>query len=49
VQWLEEFLADPDKHYGENNAMPAFAEQLTPQQLRLLSRWLAEDYYVPGH
>ncbi|MEZ6148289.1 MAG: cytochrome b N-terminal domain-containing protein [Planctomycetaceae bacterium] len=49
--WLTRFIADPEAHYagnGEgNNAMPGFADQLSPEQLDLLVRWLTGDYYEP--
>ncbi|MCA9077925.1 MAG: cytochrome b N-terminal domain-containing protein [Planctomycetaceae bacterium] len=48
-EWLRAFISDPDAHYagnGEgNNAMPGFADQLSPQQLDLLVQWLTGDYY----
>ncbi|MEZ6058029.1 MAG: cytochrome b N-terminal domain-containing protein [Planctomycetaceae bacterium] len=42
--WNRRFLSDPAAVYGENNAMPAFGDQLSPQELDLLARWLAGDY-----
>jgi ubiquinol-cytochrome c reductase cytochrome b subunit len=45
-QWIKAFLSNPQQVYGDNNAMPAFGEQLSPAQLDLLARWLAEDYYT---
>lgn len=48
TQWLKDFIADPQSHYaGEfgNNAMPGFAQQLSPQQLEMVARWLARDYH----
>lgn len=50
VDWLKRFIADPQAVYaGEygNNAMPAFADQLSEHSLEMVSRWLARDYYVP--
>ncbi len=48
-EWLTKFITDPEAHYagnGEgNNAMPGFADQLSPQQMDLLVRWLTGDYY----
>lgn len=47
VDWLKAFISNPQQHYaGEdgNNAMPAFAEQLTPHELEMLARWLATDF-----
>lgn len=53
TQWLKKFIADPVQVYsGESgyNAMPAFAEQISPQELELVARWLAGDYYqAPGN
>lgn len=48
--WLKEFISDPQAHYAGadgNNAMPGFKDQLQPQELDLLARWLAQDYYMP--
>jgi ubiquinol-cytochrome c reductase cytochrome b subunit len=48
--WLIRMIADPHQVYAGdsgNNAMPKFSNQLTRSELRLLARWLAEDYYVP--
>ena len=48
-QWLREIILRPEIHYGGdgdgNNAMPAFAGQLTDQQVELLVRWMTGDYY----
>lgn len=49
VDWLKAFIANPQAHYAGdsgNNAMPAFADQLSPHELDMLARWLAGDYYV---
>ena len=48
--WLRSFISNPgaEEHYGEQNAMPAFAERLSPEQLDLLVRWLRQDWYEPG-
>ncbi len=49
ADWLKAFIADPQSHYaGEsgNNAMPGFADQLSEQQLEMVARWLAKDYYL---
>ncbi|MBX3437614.1 MAG: cytochrome b N-terminal domain-containing protein, partial [Planctomycetaceae bacterium] len=46
--WLRRFIADPESHYSGgsgNNAMPAFADQLSPHDLDMLVRWLTGDYY----
>ena len=43
--WLQAFIANPSSHYGDTNAMPGFSGQLSPQELELIARWLAEDYY----
>ncbi|QDU39283.1 Menaquinol-cytochrome c reductase cytochrome b subunit [Maioricimonas rarisocia] len=48
--WLRAFIADPQSHYaGEygNNAMPAFAGQLSPHDIDMLARWMTGDYYLP--
>ena len=45
--WTEAFIADPthERFYGENNdRMPSFAEQLTEQEIRLVSAWLRGDW-----
>lgn len=49
--WIERFVSNPADDvfpcYGGsgNNAMPAFADQLTEHQLDMLARWLAADYH----
>ena len=43
AEWLKRFVAHPETTYGEHNLMPAFAEQLTPRDLDLLTRWLAGE------
>jgi ubiquinol-cytochrome c reductase cytochrome b subunit len=49
--WLREMILRPETHYGGdgagNNAMPGFADQLSPQQVTLLVRWLTGDYHQP--
>ncbi len=48
-EWLKAFIREPgDKaHYGATtNAMPAFATQLTPEEMDLLVRWMTKDYYL---
>jgi ubiquinol-cytochrome c reductase cytochrome b subunit len=48
--WLKQFIADPQKVYAGdsgNNAMPAFADQLSEHDLEMIARWLSRDYYVP--
>jgi ubiquinol-cytochrome c reductase cytochrome b subunit len=46
-EWLTRFLQNPghDDFYGENNAMPAFAETMSERDLRLLVNWMTGDYY----
>lgn len=47
--WLKAFIADPgsEDYYGTTtNAMPAFGDQLTDEELELLVRWLVGDYYT---
>jgi ubiquinol-cytochrome c reductase cytochrome b subunit len=44
-EWLRAFITDPAAQYGDNNAMPAFGDQLTPHQLEMLVRWMTGDYY----
>lgn len=47
VEWLKRFIADPatEEFYGSStNAMPAFGQKLTAQELDILARWLARDY-----
>ncbi|TWT55838.1 Menaquinol-cytochrome c reductase cytochrome b subunit [Thalassoglobus neptunius] len=49
TEWVLQMVADPQAHYaGEygNNAMPGFADQMTHQELEMVSKWLAEDFYV---
>jgi mono/diheme cytochrome c family protein len=43
--WLEHFISDPAKHYGEKNQMPAYAERLSERELDLLTRWMTGEYY----
>jgi ubiquinol-cytochrome c reductase cytochrome b subunit len=45
--WLTQMLLNPDAHYGSSNAMPAFHGQLSDQELKMLSRWIIGDYYLP--
>lgn len=46
VAWLKSFITNPGspRHYDDKNRMPAFGEQLTPQEIELIARWLAGDY-----
>ena len=46
-EWLREFIAHPEHFYGDYNAMPAFAERLSDEQLDLLVRWMTGDYHRP--
>ena len=46
--WLRDFIADPARHYGEKNAMPAFAERLSEEELSHLVRWMTGDYHRPA-
>jgi ubiquinol-cytochrome c reductase cytochrome b subunit len=52
TSWLKSFISNPQAHYAGgdgNNAMPAFADQLSEHELELLARWLSENYYrAPG-
>lgn len=43
-EWLTEFIRNPGhaRFYGERNAMPAFAEQLSADRLDLLVRWFID-------
>ena len=43
--WLRDFISDPSAYYGGNNAMPAFADQLSEAELDFLVRWMVGDYY----
>ncbi len=51
VAWIKRFVSNPADDvfpcYGGsgNNAMPAFADQLSEHQLEMLARWLAGDYH----
>jgi len=50
TDWLKGFIADPAAYYkpsegAPRNAMPAFGEQLSEQEISLLARWLAGDYH----
>lgn len=47
TSWLKNMIAHPESHYGDNNAMPPFAEQLSEQQISLLAKWLSGNYYRP--
>jgi mono/diheme cytochrome c family protein len=46
VEWIKHFVSNPaaPECYGEKNAMPAFGERLTPDEIELLARWMAGDY-----
>ncbi len=46
ADWLRGFLANPGhtQFYGDNNAMPAFGERLSPKELDLLVRWMVGDF-----
>ena len=44
TEWVRRMIARPEEHYGEPNAMPAFATQLSADQIDLLARWLTGDY-----
>jgi len=49
--WLASFISNPQAHYAGtdgNNAMPGFEDQLQPQELEMLARWLSENYYRPA-
>jgi mono/diheme cytochrome c family protein len=45
--WLKQMLLNPDAHYGETNAMPAFHGQLSDHELDMITRWIVGDYYKP--
>jgi ubiquinol-cytochrome c reductase cytochrome b subunit len=45
--WLKQMLLNPNAHYGETNAMPAFHGQLNDHQLDMITRWIVGEYYVP--
>ena len=50
MQWLKGMIADPaaTDYYGNaTNAMPAFADKLTDEELDLLVRWMAGEYFEP--
>jgi mono/diheme cytochrome c family protein len=42
TEWLRDFLRDPGhtRFYGSHNAMPAFGDQLSEQEINLLVEWL---------
>lgn len=44
-EWLQQFVSNPAQHYGDNNAMPAFAEQLKSHEMDMLVRWMVGEYY----
>ena len=44
VDWNRRFLTSPEEIYGDNNAMPAFGEQLSAHELEMLSHWLAGEF-----
>ena len=46
-EWLAKFISNPAAMYGDNNAMPAFADQLSAHEMEMLVRWLTGDYYQP--
>jgi ubiquinol-cytochrome c reductase cytochrome b subunit len=46
-EWLTAMISDPEAHYG-NNAMPAFADQLSERELEMLVRWMTGEYYRAG-
>lgn len=48
TKWVEAMIADPAARYGDNNAMPAFGEQLSEKQISLIARWLTGDYFESG-
>ncbi|QDT52980.1 Menaquinol-cytochrome c reductase cytochrome b subunit [Caulifigura coniformis] len=45
--WLKQMLLNPDAHYGESNAMPAFHGQLSDHELDMITRWIIGEYYLP--
>jgi len=45
--WLKQMLLNPDAHYGETNAMPAFHGQLSDHELDMITRWIIGEYYMP--
>ncbi len=47
AEWLKDFIRNPGaaRHYGAKNQMPAYPpEQLTDEDLDLLTRWLTHNY-----
>ncbi len=48
-EWLTRFITDPgaEEFYGDKNAMPAFGEKLSREDLGLIARWLSGEY-VPA-
>ncbi|HUG90133.1 MAG TPA: c-type cytochrome, partial [Planctomycetaceae bacterium] len=44
-RWLEHFISDPAKHYGEKNQMPAYNDRLSDKDLQLLTRWMSGEYH----
>lgn len=44
-EWLKKFIGDPAAHYGGNNTMPAFQDQLSEKDMEMLVRYLTGDYY----
>ena len=48
AEWLESFLVAPEDHYTNYNAMPAFGNQLSEQEMQMLVRWMTGDYYQSG-
>lgn len=49
-KWLTEFISNPGApvFYGDSNAMPAFAEKLSFEDLDMIARWLSGDYVPPA-
>jgi ubiquinol-cytochrome c reductase cytochrome b subunit len=50
-QWIIDFIANPaaERFYGhENERMPIFADQLTPESIALLADYLRQDWHEPA-
>ncbi len=49
-QWLADMISDPahPRFYGDrNDRMPSFQENLDPEEIGIIARWLRQDWYEP--
>lgn len=47
VKWLTGMIASPEapSYYADGNCMPSFYSQLSAEQISLIARWMAGDYW----